>query len=145
MMSHTSTQTQAGFVLITAMVFLVILTLLALGGESVIGAQTRIAANEASQQAAFETAEQELNALSYSTGWQANCPIPTAGTYVACTAPTAPSGISTLTIEVMCPVTYSPGSPASYNCAITQKWYRITVTATQASGGMPVILQSIVM
>lgn len=154
---------QQGFVLITALILVVILTIMALAGVTLGSTQTRIAANTAAQEATFQAAEGALNQAQTNllinnypaTSYAAN----TAGLYLYNSAApplwttvnwnsgsavifstwgSLPAGISTAYIIEKMVAVYMPGQQQPVNM------YRITVNATQASGGAPVILQSLV-
>lgn len=125
-MKQTNTRPQRGFVLITALLFLVVLTLLALAGTASISSQTRIAANASSQQSAFETAEATLNLE------QNN--IIAGGT--SCLTTTTNPSCKMSTVVGTTPV----------GCASTANTtaYLITITANQINKGTPIELQSLV-
>lgn len=155
-----------GFVLVTALILMLVLTVLAVGGVSLFGGQVRTAANIASQEIAFQAAEAALQqaqtnifAGAYplaqfqqdSGGLYQNYPLnPPLWTTIDWTSSAAvipvtiltglPSGVqAAYTIELMAPVV--PLGSSSQN---PSNVYRITAEGTQASGGAPVILQSVV-
>jgi type IV pilus assembly protein PilX len=158
---------QQGFILATALVLLVVLTMLALTAFSLIGSQTRVAANSASQQMTFQAAEGALqqaqtNLLSgvYAlSAFAAN----SGGLYMydpANAAPwttvnwsssgaviqsnswatSLPSGISAAYMIEQMPPVVIPGQ----SFASPARVFRITAYATQVSGGAPVVLQGLV-
>lgn len=156
-------QMQHGFVLITALMMIVILTLLALAGESLTSTQTRIAANSASQQATFQAAEGALSQAQaallgglYATGnfysnagglytynpsvapiWNAaNFWSPGSAAVTVSTWGALPTGVNAAYIIEKFPPVSGLGT--------TNLVYRITAEASQASGGAPVMLQSII-
>ncbi|BAP89509.1 uncharacterized protein E1O_23780 [Burkholderiales bacterium GJ-E10] len=155
-----------GFVLVTALLLVLILTLLAVGGVSLFGAQVRTAANVASQEIAFQAAEAALqqaqtNLLSgayplslfarNSGGLYETVPTsPPVWTTVSWTSTSAVIPVTALTglpsgvqgaylIELMPPVVVRGGTLTT-----PSNVYRITAEGTQATGGAPVILQSVV-
>ena len=158
---------EQGFILATALVLLVLLTMLALTAFSLIGTQTRVAANSASQQMTFQAAEGALqqaqtNLLSGAytpAAFSAN----SGGLYTydpANTAPWAtvnwasssaviqsnswatslPSGINAAYMIEQMPPVVIPGQ----SFANPARVFRITAYATQVSGGAPVMLQGLV-
>lgn len=153
---------QHGFVLITALMLVVILTLLALAGESLTSTQTRIAANSASQQATFQAAEGALSQAQaallgglYAGNFNSNtgglytynpavAPIWNAANFwslgsaavTASTWGTLPTGVNAAYIIEKFPSVSGPGNSNGV--------YRITAEASQASGGAPVILQGMI-
>lgn len=65
-MNHLPRTAQKGYILLLTLVFLIILTVLALTGVSLNSTQTRIAANATDTEVSFETAEGALNqAINY--------------------------------------------------------------------------------
>ncbi len=152
---------QSGFVLITALILVVILTILALAGEVLNSTQTRIAANTASQQTTFQAAEGALNQaqtdlytglytkasfLANSNGLytynQNAAPLWTtvnwnSGGVIVSAWGGLPTGVRAAFIIEMMPSVNLPGGPSNV--------YRITAYATQSSGGSPIMLQSMVL
>ncbi len=155
-----------GFVLLTALILVLILTVLALAGVALNSTQTRIAANTASQDVAFQAAEGALNQAQQNllngnytqSAFLAN----TSGLYLfnAATAPiwttvtwtssseaipvsnwsSLVSGVKAYYIIEQLPSVISPGRSFKTPARV----YRITAYATQQSGGAPVMLQSLV-
>lgn len=152
---------QTGFVLITALILVVILTVLALAGEVLNSTQTRIAANTASQQTTFQAAEGALNQaqtnlytglytqstfLANANGLytynQNSVPLWTtvnwnSGSVIVSAWGGLPTGVKAAFIIEMMPSVNLPGGPSNV--------YRITAYATQSSGGSPIMLQSMVL
>jgi type IV pilus assembly protein PilX len=156
----------SGFVLLTALILVLILTILALAGVALNSTQTRVAANTASQDVAFQAAEGALNQGQANllngnytqSGFNAN----TNGLYLfnQSTAPiwttvnwssssgaipvsnwgSLASGVKAYYIIEQLPPVAIPGQ----SFKTPAKVYRITAYATQASGGSPVMLQSLV-
>jgi type IV pilus assembly protein PilX len=158
---------QRGFILVTALILLVVLTMLALSAFGLIGTQTKVAANSASQQLTFQAAEGALqqaqtnllggsytpaqfaansaglyvynpsNAAPWTTvNWASSSAVMSSNSW----ATSLPSSISAAYMIEMMPPVVIPGQ----NFANPASVYRITAYATQASGGAPVMLQSLV-
>ena len=156
----------SGFVLLTALILVLILTILALAGVALNSTQTRVAANSASQDVAFQAAEGALNQAQTNllnghyaqSGFSANtnglymfnqsaAPIWTtvnwsssSGAIPVSNWTGLASGVKAFYIIEQLPPVAIPGQ----SFKTPAKVYRITAYATQASGGSPVILQSLV-
>ena len=162
---------QTGFVLVSALILLVVLTILALAGVSLNSSQARMAANTSAQAAAFQAAEgalslaqQQLLVGTYTAGsfigngnglYVLNTAAPspvwqtvnwTSGSACSGAVLTAswsgmPSGVTVCYLIEQLPNVVLPGQSASMNTQV----YRITSYATQANGGQPVMLQSLLL
>ena len=163
----------AGFVLISALILLVVLTILALAGVSLNSSQTRMAANASAQAAAFQVAEgalsvaqQQLLTGTYTAAsfvgngnglyvlnttaaapvWQSiswtsgnGC----SGSVLTASWANMPSGVTACYLIEKLPNVVLPGQGASQS--LSTQVYRITSYASQANGGQPVMLQSLLM
>lgn len=152
---------QAGFILITTFIMILMLTVMVLGILSYNTTQTRIAANATDEQIAFQTAEGAINqatnnvlAGNYpSSSFLTN----TNGLYIF--NPTNPPLSSTINWSSTSAVitSYQGGSNAQAAYIVEQlpsgiqpgqnmnklAWvYRVTARAVGASGGSPIILQT---
>jgi type IV pilus assembly protein PilX len=155
-----------GFVLLTALILVLILTILALAGVALNSTQTRVAANTAAQDVSFQAAEGALNQAQTNllngnypqSAFNANnnglyiynqttAPIWTTVNWSSSSSAIPVSNWSSLAsgvsayyiIELMPPVAI-PGQSFKTPAMV----YRITAYATQASGGSPVMLQGLV-
>jgi len=161
---------QQGFVLVTAIILVLLITILALSMVSLNSTQTRIATNAADSQVAFQTAEAALHQaedslISGSISIPSPCgSISVAGVYCAPSATSTPLWASvnwtSTTAAVQTGFTGSSSRQGAYiieqlpvtttpigctqNVGNKVSWFRITARAVGASGQSPVMLQSVI-